>query len=160
MDHFLPLLLVGVLCLGMAVFSGFMARLGLRQLSLYRRMSRWPALTGWVIASDIMEQRSRSRNSGSGRLYRLNLRYRYEYCGRAYTSTRYEPLSGRAETEARQKAHPVGAAIGIRFNPDQPEAAFFIRGSPALAIVLPGGAAAIPASQLFLRAVFMAAMLH
>lgn len=138
MDHFLPLLLVGILCLGMAVFSGFMAKLGLQQLSLYRRISRWPALNAWVVASEIMEQRSRSRNSGSGRLYRLNLRYRYEYGGRSYASTRYEPLevwtSRRAEAEARQKAHPGSAAIGIRFNPDQPEAAFVTRGSPALAI--------------------------
>lgn len=93
--------------------------------------AKWPQVPCQIISSRVESHR---RNKG-GSTYSIEIRYRYEFKGRAYTGTRYNFTTGnsssrgwRAEAVAK---FPAGIQTLCYVNPDDPiEAVLSVKPSP------------------------------
>jgi hypothetical protein len=83
------------------------------------------------------------------RLYRVDVRYRYEVGGQAYESTRYRFVNAyvndQAKVEAAVRDYPVGATVPCFIDPDDATQAVLDRGFSPFAL-----AALVPASFVLL----------
>lgn len=98
----------------------------------------WPEVPCLIEASSV----GRHRGSKGGTTYSVDIRYRYEFAGRAHVSDRYAPLGGsssgydgKAATVAK---YPAGTTTVCRVNPADPAEALLSR-ELGVGVALGGG---------------------
>ena len=123
-SHWLTAIGVFLVLFGLGVFA-----LAIREAMKSNRARLWPSTLGTVIACDV-EIYSRSDD----RAYRLNVRYRYEVAGRAYTGFRIRLFDGSGLLWwMRRKAqkYPEGSKVRVYYSPSNPQDAMLVPGLDA-----------------------------
>ncbi len=109
--------LLGTICFPFGAF--FYARMRWRQ-ALARNSQAWPTAPG-VIQSSKVERRL----TKAGTLYRLDVRYAYEFGGRTYQSEAlaFAPrwFSDEARVEQLAQKYPADAVVDVHVDPSAPD---------------------------------------
>ena len=110
-------------------YAGLVAGLGVCGLafSMRRRVraSRsWPRVAGTVVAADIASETSSSNTTAGGRLFWPEIAFEYQVDGRTYTANTVHLVethsSNRRPAEELVARYPVGTAVEVRYDPDDP----------------------------------------
>lgn len=92
----------------------------------------WPAVDAEVIYSSV----STASSSDDSLMYEFKLRYRYQYQGDVFYSSRYKPIkfssADRSKIQQLQTKYPKGAAIKAYVNPQRPTYAIVNRNFEAV----------------------------
>jgi hypothetical protein len=106
----------------MVVFS-------LRQRSRLRASENWPAITGTITHTGIVES-----SSSDSTEYHVHVSYEYLVNGRTYTGKRIEfnrrGYARKKNAQAQLDRYPVNSTVVVYVNPDKPEDAVLVRAAP------------------------------
>ena len=125
---------------------------------LYRqgeRTRRWPTVSGAIAESGVVESQRHSGDSGEAIGYRLYIRYTYAVQGRSYESTRIalgprRVSTSHAEVTRQAARYRVGAAVTVRYDPDDPSSAVLQVGAQNVLLLYAVGAGFIVAGFFLL----------
>jgi hypothetical protein len=109
-----------------------------RANTLVAAAGQWPTAPGTMIAAEVLKGGT-SRNP----TYTPAVRYEYEVGGRKYVGDRLRPgyltVGWRGTAERMIQPYPVGAAVAVRYDPDDPGSSLLelqTSSSPMVAVVL------------------------
>ena len=132
---------------GTSVFlllGGFLFGLGARNVWRALASPEWPRSPGIVVTSDTGSSVTKdSRTRASSRIYSADIRFRYQAGGHEYTTDtlHFGQTAGSGDSsdaELRHARYPVGAAVTVWYNPDNPSIATVEPGFDADVLWLPG----------------------
>ncbi len=98
---------------------GFAGWYGPARLTEAHATADWPAVVGAVVSAEV------SAPDQEQMMWRVTVGYRYEVDGVVYRSTRWD-VNGPLEVRTREQAesllgrYPVGGAVSVYWNPEQP----------------------------------------
>jgi hypothetical protein len=114
----LPGLLIGLLCLSIAVYRGYMTLVGVHS---------WRPVEAVILSKELQQVSSGSEFDA----YKVAIEYRYEVDGQTYTSKRYDIMdaasSARADKERILERYEVGETVTAYYDPDDPAEAVLTR---------------------------------
>lgn len=107
---------------GIAVFLALRARSSQRQVKAVRA---WPAATGRVLSAEVEARRSRTGRSGYSTAYYPVVVYEYVVNGQRYMNNVLSPgqalgIGFRGVVEKKVARYPVGNAVPVYYNPQNP----------------------------------------
>jgi hypothetical protein len=143
-----PTLLFGLGLIGLGMFWLSHAIRGKRMLA---QAADWPSVDAVILESGI------HRSGGAKPMWEARVRYAYHVGGSRLENDRVTPggrfRASRARAEQRVAKYPVGAAVRVRHDPDDPQRAYLEVGHEAWWLEIIGGIfGLIAGTALMLRA--------
>lgn len=126
-------MLIGLPCVGVIILifglgGIYLIYLGFKNQQKARASQGWLLTTGRIVESSVSQHWSHDSEGGSRLSYSAHIRYEYGVSGQTFISSQvaFGPApssyrSARAQAEANR--YPVGAAVTVYYNPDNPQEA-------------------------------------
>lgn len=126
----LALQIGGLICMGIFILvflggGGYMIYRSVQDRKKARASLTWPSTQGRVIESRVVESHSSDSDGDTTTNYRPYIKYEYEVVGSTFTSDKLAigpavSTSNYRKSEEKVKRMPVGAAVTVFYNPDDP----------------------------------------
>lgn len=126
----LALQIVGLICGGIFILvflggGGYLIYRSIQDRKKAKASLNWPSTQGRVVESRVVESRSTDSDGDTSTTYRPYIKYEYQVVGTTFTSDKLAigpavSTSNYRKSEEKVRRMPVGAAVTVFYNPDDP----------------------------------------
>lgn len=144
----LALQIGGLICMGIFILvflggGGYMIYRSVQDRKKARASLTWPSTQGRVIESRVIESRSTDSDGDTSTTYRPYIKYEYQVVGSVFTSDKLAvgpavSTSNYRKSEEKVRQMPIGAAVTVYYNPDDPTDAVLEQRSNAKLLMILG----------------------
>lgn len=139
---------IGLACMGIFILvfiggGGYMIYRSIQDRKKAKASLTWPSTQGRVIESRVVENRSTDSDGDTSTTYRPYIKYEYQVVGATFTSDKLAIGPAVSTSNYRKSAEkvqklPVGAAVTVFYNPDDPTDAVLEQRSNAKLLLILG----------------------